>query len=77
MFYALIMSQNKTRGLITCANFQIHILKHAVEIQLKLKRQSLVFHPVDGAVRVLSNQFSAAPVDIYEAKLANDNTMKV
>ena len=33
---------------IICANFQIHILKHAVEIQEKLNRQSLLFHPVCG-----------------------------
>ena len=28
------------------ANFQTHILKHAVEIQEKLNRQSSLLHPV-------------------------------
>ena len=31
---------------IICDNFQIHIFKHAVEIQEKLNRQSFLFHPV-------------------------------
>ena len=39
MFHALILAK-------VCGNFQIDMLKYAVEIQEKLIRQSLLFHPV-------------------------------